>query len=272
MDKKFFPAIQAIYSDAPDAFASLLSREPELAKARSSCSHPTLLQLVACEESNVPNAERVTSLLIDAGAYMAGPLVAAAGCRGWTTLKTILARGEPVDRPNGWSALDEALYWRHRDIADFLLERGARVRCLQAASALGALDLVASFFEDGVLKDSAGPVRSPFPDTVPAGLASDPQAILDNAFVSAVNAGEVDAARMLLERGASVNAKPPGYHWRGTALHAACWLGDRPLVEWLLSIGADPGIRDDFVDADAVGWARHHGHDELEPLLERTDG
>jgi len=65
-----------------------------------------------------------------------------------------------------------------------------------------------------------------------------------------------------------VNARPPGYHWRGTALHAAIWRGDSALVAWLMSAGADPSIRDESVDSDAAGWAIHHGHHELLTLLE----
>jgi hypothetical protein len=52
----------------------------------------------------------------------------------------------------------------------------------------------------------------------------------------AINAGQREAAERLLNEGVNVNAKPPGYHWRGTALHVA-------------------------------GWAVHHGHRELVELL-----
>ena len=52
-----------------------------------------------------------------------------------------------------------------------------------------------------------------------------------------------------------------------TALHAACWRGDAELVAWLCAIGADPTIRDGLVDADAAGWATHHGHPELLSIL-----
>lgn len=84
----------------------------------------------------------------------------------------------------------------------------------------------------------------------------------------AVNAGEQAAVEDLLRRGAEVNAQPPGFHWRGTALHAAVWRGDSTLVTWLMSSGADPSIRDGLADGDAAGWATHHGHPELLALLE----
>lgn len=67
----------------------------------------------------------------------------------------------------------------------------------------------------------AGPIRSPFPDTVPNEVANNHAAIVDNAFVMAINNGCGETARQLYRRGARVNAKAPGYHWHGTALHAA---------------------------------------------------
>ena len=114
-------------------------------------------------------------------------------------------------------------------------------------------------------------IGSPFPDTIPEGLAHDPDSILDHAFAMAVNAGRQNAAAILLDAGAAINAKPPGYHWHGTALHAAVWRGDRELVEWLLERGADPEIRDGLADSDAAGWANHHGHPGLVELF-TSDG
>ena len=83
----------------------------------------------------------------------------------------------------------------------------------------------------------------------------------------AVQNGHRACAERLLSAGARVNTKPPGYHWRGTALHAAVWHGEVGMVEWLLDRGADPAVRDDHVDADAAGWAKHHGRHAVVALL-----
>ncbi|CAN5862429.1 MAG: ankyrin repeat domain-containing protein [Gemmatimonadetes bacterium] len=267
MDEVFGPAAVAIANDDLGDLADLLRDDPSLATKRSSCGHPTLLQLVACEERNIRNPARVANLLVDAGAPTEEPLIAAAGCESWEVLRTLVERGVPVDRVDGWSALDESLYWDNKEIAGFLIEHGARPRSLRAAAALGSIDELESFFVDGALTEGAGPVRSPFADTVPIDTASDAQHIIDNAFVSAVNSDQRSTAELLLERGARVNATPPGFHWRGTALHAAAWRGSRPLVEWLLSVGANPAIRDGMVNSDAVGWAKHHGHEDLVGIL-----
>lgn len=134
-----------------------------------------------------------------------------------------------------WTPLDEALYWSNRDIAEFLIDRGAEVRTLRTAAGLGDAEAVGRFFVDGSLSTNAGPIRSPFPDTVPDLVAEDPGAIVDNAFVMAVNNAQGEAARMLVTKGARVNAKPPGYHWHGTA---CCGLAGRSgtgrvaVVDW----------------------------------------
>lgn len=94
------------------------------------------------------------------------------------------------------------------------------------------------------------------------------QDVVDNAFVLAAQNGHRECAGWLLGRGARVNAKPPGFHWGGTALHAAVWHGDVAMVDWLLEQGADPTVRDTMVRADAVGWARHHGHLDVLAVLE----
>jgi len=197
---------------------------------------------------------------------MAEPLVAAASVDAREVLRFLLDRGAAIEA-SPWTPLDEALYWRHLELADFLVDRGAKPRSLRATAGLGRTSELERFFARGELQTQAGPIRSPFPDTVPLGRANEPQDILNNAFVTAVNTGRRQAAALLLDRGAQLNAKPPGFHWRGTALHAAVWHGDADMVRWLIDEGAGPFIQDDLAGADAAGWAAHHGHPELLVLL-----
>ena len=268
MDEIFGPAALAIYAGELDSLRTLLRDQPDLATLRSSCSHPTLLQLVACEAANLPDAVGAARVLVDAGAEAEDPLVAAAGCGSRSVLEFLLDAGAPVDGRPAWTTLDEALYWSNTDIAALLVERGAHIRALSTAAALGDLAAIKQFFdESGALLPSAGPVASPFPDTVPADLAHNRQAILNHAFVSAVNNGHSTVTEFLLAKGAQVNVKPPGFHWHGTALHAAVWRNDRALVEWLLSHGADRTIQDDMAHSNAHGWALHHGHTDLAAFL-----
>jgi ankyrin repeat protein len=86
--------------------------------------------------------------------------------------------------------------------------------------------------------------------------ASDPNGVRSDAvMMAAVDGGHRDLAAWLLARGASVNARalPPSRH---TALHAAAWNGDLPMVELLVNAGADLGARDDEHDNTPLGWAR----------------
>lgn len=269
MDDVFEAPAVAIFLGDIDGLRSLLSEDSGWATRRSSVGHPTLLQLIACEAPNIENPTGSAKLLLEAGAATHSPLVSAAGCDSRDVLELMLDHGVGVDGEELWTPLDEALYWSNHECAAFLMERGARIRALSTAAGLGDLSALSKFFDtQDTLRPEAGPIASPFPDTVPGELANDPVSIVDHAFVMAVNAGHQGAAESLMERGANIDATPPGYHWKGTALHAACWRGNAELVGWLMSNGADPTIRDGLADSDAIGWANFHGHPELVPLLE----
>jgi ankyrin repeat protein len=271
VDSEFGPAAIAIYTGDLQALADLLADDPGLATRTSSCSHPTLLQLVACESSGIADPVGAARLLMRAGSATHSPLVAAAGCASRAVLEFMLDHGVGVDGEDELlTPLDEALYWSHRSIAELLVTRRARVRALSTAAGLGDVEAINSFFDGSALRPDAGPIGSPFPGTLAEELSRDRQSLIDHAFVMAVNNGQVAAAARLLEVGAGVNAVPPGYHWRGTALHAAVWRGDRNVVAWLLDRGADPSIRDGLANSDAAGWASHHGHQDLLPLLHPT--
>jgi len=266
MQQLFEQVTLAIFTGETEAVAELLRVNPAVATHRAERGHPTLLQMVACEEPRVSEPEAITRLLLAAGASPGAPLVSAAGCNSPRTLRVILDHGTDVDAGHAWTPLDEALYWNNIDMAQLLLVRGASQGRLRRAAGTGDVAAVGSFFDGDELTTNAGPILGPFADTYDATSQRDPRAILDHAFVMAVNCGQAEAAERLLARGAEVNAVPPGYHWRGTALHAAIWRGNADLVTWLLEAGADPKIRDGHSDADAMGWALHH-NEHLADLL-----
>ena len=78
MDSRFHKAIAAIKSGDLEGLRLILGQDPALAKARSSTSHPTLLQCLALDAVSVPNQIEMARLLIDAGAEINGPMAAAA--------------------------------------------------------------------------------------------------------------------------------------------------------------------------------------------------
>jgi ankyrin repeat protein len=80
---------------------------------------------------------------------------------------------------------------------------------------------------------------------------------------SAAAAGHIEACRILLEHGASVNARQ---HGGNTALHSAGFRGDRELAELLLAHGADASAKNDEGQT-AADMARSRGSSQVSALL-----
>ena len=286
MDAKFHPAIAAIKSGDADRLRALLNEDRSLATARSSRSHPTLLQCLALDAVDVPNKVEMAELLIDAGADINGPLGAAACINNVEITALLLDRGAPINGAGSWSPLEEALYWNQRDVIDLLLKRGASVDNLRKAAGLGRTELIESLFNsDGSLKPQAGKIDWPFGElqkserncqvnnelqAKAAQWSDDPQDIINNAFVYACMHNQIDAAQLLLNKGAQINAIPHGFDFAGTGLHYAALNGHRPMVEFLIQNGAQADIKDTKVKSTPAGWADHGGHRELKEYLEQT--
>jgi ankyrin repeat protein len=286
MDTKFHPAIRAIKSGDLEGLRALLDQDPSLATARSSRSHPTLLQCLALEALDVPNKIEMAQLLIDAGAEVNGPLGAAASIDNVEIAALLLDRRATLNGTGSWSPLEEALYWNNRKVIDLLLDRGASLHNLRIAAGLGRTDLIDSFFRsDGTLKTEAGKIDWPFGDPQKSNLNSKikeelrtklsqwsnaPQDIINNAFIYACMHGHIDAASLLLKKGAQIDVIPPGFDYAGTGLHYAALNGHRKMVEFLIEQGANANVRDSKVNSTPAGWADHGGHPELKQYLEQV--
>jgi uncharacterized protein len=267
MDAKFQPAIAAIEADDFETFKALVAADPSLATSRSSTSHPTLLQCLVMDGKDKPHAREMASVLIEAGAEINAPLVAAASIDNRALTEFLLDRGVAIDDTGGWSPLEEALYWNSRDTIAVLLERGAKIQNLRTAAALGRLELIENYFNpDGSLKPEAGKISWPFGEHKKT-WPDDRQSIINNAFVYACMHGHIDAAKLLREKGAEINAIPDGFDYAGTGLHYAALNGHRVMVEFLLAHGADRNLADTKVGTTAAGWAEYGGHPELLELL-----
>jgi uncharacterized protein len=94
-------------------------------------------------------------------------------------------------------------------------------------------------------------------------IASNPTKVMP--LHSAASARNLDAVRLLLEHGASANARQQG-GW--APIHAAAQNGDRALVELMLKHGADPKLANDAGQTPAA-VAREKGHAEIAALLEK---
>jgi ankyrin repeat protein len=285
MDVKFHPAIRAIKSGDLDGLRALMDQDRSLATATSSTSHPTLLQCLALDAVNVPNKVEMAEMLIDAGADINGALGAAACIDNVEIVALLLDSGAAINGTGSWSPLEEALYWNTQRVIRLLLDRGASLHNLRIASGLGRIDLIESFFRsDGTLKPEAGKIDWPFGELQKSNLncrikdelqakvaqwSEDPQDIMNNAFIYACMHNHIDAASLLLKKGAQINVIPPGFDYSGTGLHYAAHNGHRGMVEFLIQQGAKVNVRDSKVNSTPAGWAEHGGHAELKQYLDQ---
>ena len=291
MDAKFHPAISAIKAGDVEQLRSLVRADPALATSRSSTSHPTLLQCLVLDARDSPHQTEMAKILVDAGAEVNEPLVAAAGCNNVAAVALLLDCGGAIDGTGGWSPLEEALYWNGQGTIALLVQRGATIQNLRIAAGLGLTDAIETFFEaDGSLRPEAGPIKWPWGDlssverscldphvkqmllSKVASFKNDRQGILDNALVYASMHGHVAAAALLLDKGAQLDAIPGGFDYSGTALHYAAFNGHRPMVEFLLERGADVSIKDTKVNQTPAGWADYAKHPEIGDLLRQRRG
>ena len=274
MDAKFHPAMAAVRAGDLETFRSLIAADPSLVTSRSTKSHPTLLQCVVLDGNGRPNNVEMAEVLIQAGAELNEPMIATGSINNRAVAERLLDRGALIDGTGGWSPLEEALYWNSQDVIALLLERGAKVLNLRIAAGLGRTDLIENYFNtDGSLKPEAGKIDWPFRSHEPIAQTnheSEKQfqlAIINNAFVYACMHGHIDAAQLLLDKGAEINAIPGGFDYAGTGLHYAALNGHRAMIEFLLGHGADRQIKDTKVGSTAAGWAEYGKHKELLDLL-----
>ena len=268
MDAKFHPAMAAVRSGDLEEFRSLLATDPSLATSRSSTSHPTLLQCVVLDGNGRPKNVEMAEVLIEAGAELNEPMIATGSINNRAVAELLLDRGASIDGTGGWSPLEEALYWNSRDVIALLLERGAKVLNLRVAAAVGRTDWIENAFNsDGSLKPEAGKIDWPFRSHEPPAPANYQQATINNAFVYACMHGRIDAAQLLIGKGAEINAIPAGFDYAGTGLHYAALNGQREMVGFLLAKGADKTIKDAKVGSTPAGWAEYGKHQELIAIL-----
>ena len=278
MDRKFFPAMFAIRRGNLYLLQATLAVVPRLATARSSCSHPTLMQCLALDGVNHP-AElqlKMASALLKRGSVVNEPLIACASIGNLVLAEFLLdndgaVNGDPAVL-NGWTPLEESLYWGFPELSKLLLSRGAACSNLRTAAGLGRDQEVLGFFdESGELRSGIGGINSPF-GGFEGGTDESAQHVLDNALAYAAMGGHVSTTVLLLDKGASALSHPVGFHYRGTALHWAALRGHGTVCECLLDRGADPTARDMTIDGTPADWAAHEAHSSLAEFLESVGG
>jgi ankyrin repeat protein len=181
----------------------------------------------------------------------------------------------------GVSLLMHSLYRGRRDLSELIATKKKALDIFEA-TALGRIDRLKE-----CLRDDASAINSLSKDgfttlhfacffgqpeaarlLIESGAAVDAVAANPTKVMplhSAASARNVDAARVLLEHGAPVNARQQA-GW--VPLHAAAQNGDGPMVELLLKHGADPTLANDEGKTSAM-VAREKGYVEIATLLER---
>ena len=180
----------------------------------------------------------------------------------------------------GVSLLMHSLYRGRRDLAELIASKKEALDIFEAA-ALGRLDRLKQ-----CLRDAASAINSRSKDGFTAlhfacffGQPDAARLLIENGAAvdavatnptqvmplhSAASSRNLEAARLLLERGAPVNARQQA-GW--VPIHAAAQNGDRPMVELLLKHRADPKLANDQGKTSAM-VAREKGHEEIAALLD----
>ena len=179
----------------------------------------------------------------------------------------LLARGADLERETTWG--DTPLQWAgvlgSGQVAALLLEHGAEAQLnLPVAAGLGLLERVRLMVDAQDPPGRVPPGGDP-DDHWPADAALRLGDVVSDAFVLACRNGHTETARYLLDEGADLEARGA---FGGTGLQWAAIQGHEETVLWLLEEGADATRRDAMFDADAAGWAREGGHDELAARIE----
>lgn len=235
-------------------------------------SEPTLIQSVKDGDvSAVKRLLRAGSSLVNASdEYLKTPLHWAAQHDHYQIAEMLLDAGADLEATTSWGAtpFDWAATMGSTKVADLFLARGAKGMNLVAAASLGKLQLVRDFLDSGgSLTFPRRVVTSEPNDEFVADSARAKGDVISDAFYSACRNGHTDVAKLLLERGADVNAKGI---LGGTGLHWAAINGHKDTVAFLLAHGADLTIRDAKFHSTPEGWAAERYHDEIRDLLHRS--
>ena len=229
-DRTAIALVQTIRTGDTAALSQLLQEHPGLA-AEQVHGTRTPLHVAADWPGYFPNGPEVVRALLEAGADPDGgvprespdetPLHWAASSDDSDVAEALIDGGADIERPGGsiGTPLQNAVGYGCWNVARLLVQRGAQVRTLCEAAALGMMTRV-----EDLLAGTPGP---------------GPEDITE-AFWQACHGGQRRTAERLATAGADINATP-GYS-NQTPIDVAASPDTRRgnLVDWLRSLGAEP--------------------------------
>lgn len=246
----FEAAVDAAVTGDLATLQSLVRRQPQLARARSTRVHRcTLLHYLAANgvedyrQVTPPNAVTVARFLLEAGAEVDAIADTYGGGTAQTTMNLLVSSAHPAEAglqpalvealldfgaaidglADDGSPLMTALAFTYPDAAETLARRGARVDNILAAAALGRADLVSHF------------IRSDAPKAASPTVYWIPKSSNELALVWACKCGRSEVVELLLRHGVSPAAKDKDDM---TALHHAAASRNLEIVMLLLDRGA----------------------------------
>jgi ankyrin repeat protein len=273
---RFESAVEAVVSGDVAALARLLGEHSRLVRERSSLAHhATLLHYVAANgvedrrQKTPANAVEIARVLLEAGAepdaladmydgqyptlsmLVSSAHPAAAGLQ-VALAELLLDFGAAVEGSGAgrWvSPLLTALAFGYLDTARVLVRRGARVESLPAAAGLGDLALVQRLLP-----------------------AADAQA-RHQALALAAQHGHTPVLALLLDAGEDPNRyNPDGLHAHSTPLHQAVWSNHLDTVRLLVERGARLDARDALHHGTPLDWAEYGHRTDIAAYLRGLPG
>lgn len=170
-----------------------------------------------------------------------------------TTLLELGANMESLDEA-GFTALDQAALKGEAELAQVLLEHGARIRLPAAVALQKKRDI------EKLLATDPGSLK--------------PGGRWGNLIVRASECAAGTVVDTLIRAGAAVDVRDDpktaiDSTWGYTPLHAAAFHGNLAAASVLLKHGANVRIREEKYHGTPAGWANYAGHTEVRDLLLR---
>ena len=275
LDSKAQAVFEAVQSGNINALKRLIDEEPTL--IREVLDNRTLLEYAVHSQPDVDEntAVKMVDILIEVGSAL-GPALNYAMYDRPKIMEALIRKGAlNTGKTAGLLALKSAVLHGYYGLPGYsgplLVKHGIQPEGFWMAAGIGDLDRVKSYFNhDGQLKSEAADYRPNLADIgwhEGVGRSDDSQEVLEEAFCMACFNGQLDVSEFLLDRGARVDAMPPGLGKMLTPLHFALFREQGQVAKLLVVRGSDLTIRDGQYGGSPLIHAIHCGDPDLVEFL-----